>query len=129
MRRIRALFLVCALSLCAACGDLTNPAVDKVARCSEAATYTSAERFSEAADRALAAGDVEAVNRNAQAGIRVIGDAASDPSALDDTGPALAIAFGEEKDGRIDHAAHLRLNVLKSRLESLKRRLNGCPRT
>jgi hypothetical protein len=59
----------------------------------------------------------------------VIGHAADDPKVADDTGLEEAVALGEEKNGRIDHAAHLRLNVLKDRLDSLKRRLNGCPRT
>jgi hypothetical protein len=128
MRTLPALSLVCALSLCVACGDVANPAVEKAVRCSKAASYAAAKRYSETADQAALVGDFETANRNAQAGIRAIGNADGDPSALDDTGVKETLAVSKERKGRIDHAAHLRLNVLETRLDSLHRGLAGCPR-
>ncbi len=58
-------------------------------------------------------------------GNRYVRPITPDFALLDDTGMALVLAFSEEKQSRLNHAAHLRKSVLSDRLWLLREKLRA----
>ncbi|QYK04374.1 hypothetical protein [Shewanella zhangzhouensis] len=97
-----------------------------IADCNDALIYKQAEVYWSDSKQAISDGDYETALSQSNQGLLLVGDAYSDPKAVDDTGMKLVLAEAAERKGELRHAAHLKFRALESRLVMLKRRSSLC---
>jgi len=68
------------------------------------------------AELLIAGSNYKEANRVLDIGLSALGYSYASPSVDDDTGLKLAAALSEERAGHLDTAAHMRANVLRTRL-------------
>jgi hypothetical protein len=82
-----------------------------------------------AGERSLAAGNYAEAIGQFKEGVVRLGDKATQSTTRDDSGQRLALAAMEERNGRVNVAAHLLRSALATRVSIYARQLKAAPQT